>query len=576
MAAIDFQPRNDRYRQLIGNGISYRVPPFQRDYSWGEDEWDDLWQDIVETIHMGGEETHYMGYLVLQSTGDRTLNIIDGQQRLTTLSIVVLAGLKHLQRLVRAGVDAKSNEARLDQIRGTYIGERDAVTLNVIPKLTLNRHNNRYFQDQLIRLADHLPQRGYNVSERAMRAAFIWFDRMLGEWLKGRDDKGAAIATFVDEMSHRLFFTVITVTDELNAYRVFETLNARGVQLSSTDLLKNYLFTILDRANVHQRELDRLEDRWAALVDRLGDERFSNYLRVFWNSRRPGRVRETGLFRVVRDAVRTAPAVFTLVDDMEADLETYLLLVNEPASGVSHEVAGTIRELQLFRVRQPLAMLLAARRVLSDDEFARVLRAVAVISLRYNVIGSLATGDQETLYIDVVGRIIRGEFSTARALIDAFAPVYVADDQFKATFAQRAINTRHGTGRKLVRHLLTRIERQVSGNVQDEQTPVYSIEHVLPERPGDGWNHFSDQDAAEYVYRLGNMTMLETGLNRDLGNAEYPEKRMAYEDSRFAITRRIAEHNDTWTPQRIDAHQNWLAQQATAVWRVAELSDRNR
>jgi uncharacterized protein with ParB-like and HNH nuclease domain len=65
MASTSFNTTNSTYRQLIGNGLTYRVPPFQRDYSWREEEWDDLWQDLLETLRKGGEPSHYMGYLVL-------------------------------------------------------------------------------------------------------------------------------------------------------------------------------------------------------------------------------------------------------------------------------------------------------------------------------------------------------------------------------------------------------------------------------------------------------------------------------------------------------------------------------
>ncbi len=93
MATMNFNTANSTFRQLLANGLSYRVPPFQRDYSWTEDEWDDLWQDIQALFEVDGEPAHYMGYLVLQSSDSKRFDIIDGQQRLTTISAMVLAGL---------------------------------------------------------------------------------------------------------------------------------------------------------------------------------------------------------------------------------------------------------------------------------------------------------------------------------------------------------------------------------------------------------------------------------------------------------------------------------------------------
>ena len=120
MTATNFNTKNDTFRKLIGNGLSYQIPRFQRDYSWTEDEWEDLWLDLMGTLQQGGETAHYMGYLVLQSEDDKTFEVIDGQQRLTTLSLIVLAVLKNLQRIIAAGNDATRNNQRLEQIQQTY------------------------------------------------------------------------------------------------------------------------------------------------------------------------------------------------------------------------------------------------------------------------------------------------------------------------------------------------------------------------------------------------------------------------------------------------------------------------
>ncbi|MDP2362090.1 MAG: DUF262 domain-containing protein, partial [bacterium] len=98
MAATNFKTENNTFRKLIGNGLAYRIPRFQRDYSWTEDEWEDLWADLLGTLKPGGDPAHYMGYLVLQSSDDKVFEVIDGQQRITTISLIVLAVLKNLQR----------------------------------------------------------------------------------------------------------------------------------------------------------------------------------------------------------------------------------------------------------------------------------------------------------------------------------------------------------------------------------------------------------------------------------------------------------------------------------------------
>ena len=249
MAATNFKTENNTFRKLIGNGLTYRIPRFQRDYSWDVEQWEDLWADILSVLSDEEESAHYMGYLVLQSKDDKQFDVIDGQQRLTTLSLIVLAILKNIQRQIEAGNDAADNTRRLEQIRQTYIGYLDPVTLIPRPKLTLNRNNNSYYQNRLIPLA-HLPQRGLRASEHLLRRAFAWFDKQIANYLRSASgDEGKRLAQLMEHISDSLFFTVITVSDELNAYTVFATLNARGVRLSSTDLLKNYLFSILDRGH---------------------------------------------------------------------------------------------------------------------------------------------------------------------------------------------------------------------------------------------------------------------------------------------------------------------------------------
>ena len=95
---MNFNTANNTFRQLMGNGLLYRVPPFQRDYSWSADEWDDLWQDFLSLHTTEEEPIHYMGYLVLQSSDSKRFDIIDGQQRITTISIYEANIIVRIQR----------------------------------------------------------------------------------------------------------------------------------------------------------------------------------------------------------------------------------------------------------------------------------------------------------------------------------------------------------------------------------------------------------------------------------------------------------------------------------------------
>jgi uncharacterized protein with ParB-like and HNH nuclease domain len=312
MSIMNFNTANQTFRQLLGNGLLYRVPPFQRDYSWTEEEWDDLWQDILGLFAEDGEQAHYMGYLVLQSSNNKQFDIIDGQQRLTTISILILAALAHLQNLVNKAIDPDKNQRRKDNLQNSYIGYVDPVSLIPRSKLELNRHNNRFYQTYLVPL-EPIPVRGLNASEHQLRKAFNWFrDKIAAR----SQQSGEAVAIFVDTIVDKLFFTAISVTDELNAFKVFETLNSRGVRLSATDLLKNYLFSVIASGNTHETELKALEERWERIVDELGSESFPDFLRVYWNSCHK-LVRKADLFKTIRRHVTTKEQSFALLREVE-------------------------------------------------------------------------------------------------------------------------------------------------------------------------------------------------------------------------------------------------------------------
>lgn len=571
MSATNFKTENNTYRKLIGNGLTYQIPRFQRDYSWTEDEWEDLWADILGTIQEGGEPAHYMGYLVLQSEDDKTFDVIDGQQRLTTLTLIVLAALKNLKRLVDEKVQPDQNQRRMEQIRQTYIGYLDPVTLVSRTKLTLNRNNDSYFQTYLVSLG-HLPQRGFRASEHSLRKAFEWFEKKVREHArKAGTDEGVALATLVETMSDRLFFTVISVTDELNAFKVFETLNARGVRLSSTDLLKNYLFSVLHRETDHAHEMQVLEDRWEAMVTRLGSESFPDFLRVHWISRKTF-VRQSELFKTIRSKITSREAVFELLRGMEEDMDTYLGLTNPEASQWTPDLRSHAQKLRMFSVRQPFPLIVAGHRKLCAADFATLLKACVTISFRYNVIGSQPTNEQERVYYAAAQKLSSGEIDNAAQVLDALKAVYPADEAFKAAFADKIIRTTNSRNLRIVRYVLCSLEKQLNGAEPDFESDAFNLEHVLPQNPGAGWDAFSEEEAEAMTYRLGNMTLMAKGANKDVGNAPFAAKKPVLAVSTFELTRKIAEDNADWTPERIAARQKTLARLATSVWRVAQLS----
>lgn len=271
-----FNTKSDTFSEIIAGDKKYFVPKFQRDYSWTETEWEDL---LIDLENLEDNESHYMGYLVFQSMKNKEeLWVIDGQQRMTTLSLLMLAILSALNELTTE----PQNQDRIKVLRQKYIGSQNPISLNVQSKLVLNRNNNDHYK-RLCTL-ESIPKRKIKSSERKMTACLEFFKNKL----KPKCPTGELLAAYAENISRKLFFTTITVDDESNAYKVFETLNARGVKLSVPDLMKNYLFSLVDNdKSCASCTIDDLDSQWAYIAEQLGKNDFDKFIRTEWNTKNP-------------------------------------------------------------------------------------------------------------------------------------------------------------------------------------------------------------------------------------------------------------------------------------------------
>jgi uncharacterized protein with ParB-like and HNH nuclease domain len=554
---------NKTYRQLMGNGLRYEIPKFQRDYTWEAEHWDDLWQDL-NTLLSNEENEHYMGYLVLQTTNNKNFQIIDGQQRLTTLSILILAVLKCLKDLVDLGVDAENNAKRNESLLNSYIGYVDPVTLISNNKLKLNRNSDDYYKQHLVLLRD-LPLRNTNTSEKYMRECFNWYYVRIKKEFK----TGEALAGFIDQIVDKLFFTVIEVTDQLNAFKVFETLNARGVQLSSSDLLKNYLFSVVDETKPHISEIEELESIWSKIVGKLGEQKFEDYLRYYWNSINKS-VGKKHLFKTIKSSIKSKEQVFALIRNLDDTADLYLAIQN-PEDDYwkdKREIRDSLKELKLFHIRQTNSLLISGLKNLDTERFKKLVKVCATISFRYNVIGGLNPNAQEDVYNTAALKIA----STKGLYLPDFQSIYVNDNNFENDFSTKDFkNTTRN--HKIVKYILSRIEEKLFRNEISPESDLFTIEHILPENADNTWGDFTFEEINRSVYRIGNLTLLERKLNREADRLKYDAKKKFFGQSNSEITKSIPEEYDTWNEDKIAARQQKLAKQAKSIWRIQELGN---
>ena len=553
------------FLELIGNGRLFKVPPYQRDYSWTEEQWEDLWTDIVDLADRP-DDTHYMGALVVEGRSDREFAVIDGQQRIATLSLLALAVIGRLLALAEAGVDVQDNRLRAAALRARFIGEKDPASLVEASKLTLNETDNAFYQDYLVQLRSPLNARGLPKSNRLLWECFCYFRRQVEDWSTGQPD-GARLARLLSETAGRqLMFIRIAVDDELNAYTVFETLNARGLELSATDLLKNYLFSRLRTP----ADLQALQRRWQALMATVRQERFPEFLRYHLQCELR-RVRSQRLFKLVRERVHSGEDVFTLMDALERRAEVFAALFDpQHAYWIDRRDSGVhVRELNVLRVRQMTPLVFAAWERLDPGDFARVLKLLAVVLFRYSAVSGLNTNALESVFHEAAKGLLEGQLRTPADVFGALRGIYVDDERFEQDFA-RLVPDDAGQGKKLIRYILARLEADASGRACDPDADPGTVEHILPENPSAAWEaDFPRESWAGAIDRLGNLTWLEPALNRQVGNADFPTKREAYRQSRYQLSNGLPDSaGEEWTPARLDARQAQMARRAVHLWRA--------
>lgn len=551
--------------EVLGNGKKMQVPLFQRDYSWDEDNWEDLWNDILSSEQTGS--VHYMGSVVLQNIDGKNYYIIDGQQRFATLSILILALINKIRTLADNDVDKEANRERVEILMNQYIGQKDPTSLRYSSKLSLNENNDAFYQQRLVAFKEPVNRMKLSDSEKLLWNAYLFFSKVIDEQFK-QDLSGERIAYFLNEIvGERLMFIQIVVENELNAYTVFETLNSRGQELTSTDLLKNYLFSLVAKS---ETDLRQVRAQWKKIIDIVGLKAFPIFLRQYLNSRM-NLISKEYLFKAVKQMVQDGEQVFALLDELEKNAYVYIALFtpDDVLWENDKEIREDIRALTLFRVTQCNSLLMIAYDKLSVADFKKVLRAIVSLSFRYNVIAKLQTNDMEKVYNRASVRIFKSEDITVRQILEDIRPIYLNDEDFKRYFEHKVMNTNNSATRKLVRYILYKVEAALPNGLHaDFEIDTGTIEHILPEAYTEDWSaDFSEEEAENYRYRLGNLTLLESKKNnREAAAKSFEEKKEIYANSQYALSRKI--EASEWTPKMIHHRQARIASVACGIWKI--------
>ncbi|EQA6241835.1 DUF262 domain-containing protein [Enterobacter ludwigii] len=551
------EPKNENFNELIGGPNKYIVPRFQRDYAWDVGQWEDLWGDINS---LDDEGFHYMGYIVLQQKEQYQHEIIDGQQRLVTLSIIVLAAMKAIKTLINNGEDVQGNTERLDGITQNFVGSKNFVTLKVINKLELNRNNKSYFQ----RMSSHLEaqnSRGITSTNKLIRKCFDFFCK------KDYGKTGAEIAQFIADFSSSMIFTKIIVQDDLNAYKVFETLNARGVQLSTPDLLKNYLFSIVTKDDqIGEEELNDLDEQWSEMIVQLGESNVSDYIRYHYNSQRR-MVTKNNLFSSMRKILTKPEEAYQYLKSLIDYSPIYASLINPNDAWWGDQdvkyrnVLHYLNGIRLFNIKQPLTIFLAAFGNFSPEEFVKLVRYIYILSIRYNIICHLSPSEQENIYNQIANKVYNREFLRASHVKNSeeFKRLYPDDNTFFNAFEFHRMPSRQTA--KKIRFLLSEIEGYL-GNPCDYEKTI--LEHICPYHPEKDWSGSFGEGINDVKDRLGNMILMDKD---NLKRSSFEEKKKEYTKSGYKLALKVTEYAE-WNLESVNDFQKWMSQQAVNVWKV--------
>ncbi|WP_374425431.1 DUF262 domain-containing protein [Paracoccus sp. (in: a-proteobacteria)] len=554
----------------------YAVPDYQREYVWDTDEVEQLLKDVREEMGDGEAQDapeYFIGSIVVCPGRDGVLDLIDGQQRMTTLYIILCAIRDRLEELrapassvlnaqiADAAVDVSGEERLRYRLDLQYEDSGDALT-SLADGKAIETPSTQSMRNM---------QNAHHVALRFLHSEF------------GEDVK--AVRKFYGYLTNKVKLIRIQTEDVAKALKIFETINDRGVGLNSMDLLKNLLFMKTPKG-----QFDRLKHTWKELQDtifRMGEKPL-RFLRYFIFSRynvellREDEIygwlsKNDALVGYGRDPIGFAKELVSAARAYEC------FRAGKNEKGERNRFLDNIRFLGGKAARQHLILLLAGRH-LGPALFDRLTAEVENLFFCY-VITREPTRDferdfakwatelrqitsEEDLDVFIVARFDRAKADLVSRFDDAMGRLALSSLQlyrFRYVLAKltqqvdlRAYGDTEGT---------MWLGNYVSGG--------YEVEHIFPQTPSvEAAAEFGEVSDPEVVQRLGNLVLVEKSINTSLGNRPYSEKRPVYQQSKLLLTRALSERPQVGANTRIDRAVASI--EPYAEWNETSLHKRQR
>jgi len=575
--SVDFTFNPITLGQLLKRG-QLHVPPNQRSYAWREKQVRYLLQDLNEAIFDGDGESYFLGTVVVVEGGS-VPSIVDGQQRLVTTS-VLLARLRDL--LAELGRDKSA-----DHVDKTYLGNTDIQTEELVSRIQMNDENNSFYNEHILPPKFHkrkaaAKKAAQRITNGRLYRASVFVDEYLRHSLEKlpkekQVDHLLRWESFIDKKARVL---AVFVEDEFAAYRMFETLNDRGLRASQVDILKNYLFSRcdkrLDEAKALWREIDTLieplggrgtDDEDEGQEDEAkSSDPLIHFFRHLWITRE-GPTKAKDLAESIRGNLTNESRALKFLADASAAARDYAAITrhDDPKWRAYPETAAQDIETlnRHLRVSQIRPLIFAIAHYMEPKEAAKALQLCVSWSVRFLIVGGRG-GMLDTQYSRRAYDIGNDVIQKARDLRETMRTYVPSNEEFEQAFAVARVSRPW-----LARYLLRAIEKKRKNlpcpeHVENENASQVNLEHVLPAKFAEHWE--VDPDVAEASYNLlGNMVLISAARNTEAANHSFAKKKKILAESGNYTTREVAAYDEWGRPEILD-RQKGLAKLAVETW----------
>lgn len=560
------EARYKQIRRLFGDkrGARFKVPAYQRGYEWEKKHWRDLWTDLSKI----GEQVdqHYLGNIILlEKDSGQSYEIVDGQQRMVTVSLLVLA-IRDSPKFERFDDDGELSDVRMKDVLQTNRGD------DPIPKLVL-ADDGAHEQYKLIWNGN------YTEANGRVRSAYDYFAGKINTL----DED--SLNTLVDDICKFLQVVETVSTDTSLAYNIFQSQNERGKEVSPQ---------ILAKARIHGAAAD-LDDqtgrevtgRWDAIYKQLnrelGGPRFRQDLRIrrpmtqiIINSSVPTstQIDKSELYRNFEAVLTSYDNVQDFVEWFQSQIDIYLQLSSDNYEISSYQIPdNAIRHLQYLNSASTHseALSLAIYNSIDEDVLLKEnFRLASILAMRMGLSSMSSADTRDAIY--QAAREVRqtGDQNDIRQTLRGCVKEHSPTDGEILEYLKA--NEMNVLGAWNFRTLLTlvSIEEQRRGPFSMDIENLH-IEHIAPRKSYEKpeyteWrDNLDDEKFEQQKNRIGNLTLLTDSDHASVDETSFQSKRRVYADSDVKVAEEVS-HKDSWTSEDIDARTESLAKELIGLW----------